>query len=99
MRKPKQTREVLMAVERMAGASLGRRSKEYRAGLEPLVKRSRKAKTAEGLMRAMSATLARSLPTEAVGEALGEAMTQAELIGRVAARRLEDKKQESRKEP
>lgn len=84
MRKPRQTRAVLMAVERMGVASLRKRAKDYRTGIEPLVKGIRNAKSFKGLRRAMSATLAGSLPTEAVGEALSEAMTQAELIGLVA---------------
>lgn len=84
-KKPRQRRDVIEAVEKMAGASFALRSKEYRAGLEPMIGRILRAKSVKGLKKTMSAALAAGLSVAPVGESLGQAMLHADLIGRVAA--------------
>ena len=76
---------VQAGIEKMAGATLGRKAKAVRRELDPLVKAIKGAKSEKGLKRALSPTLLKRLKTDAQEAAGAESGTRAALIGRGAA--------------
>ena len=77
---------VLAGIDKLAGRALGRAAKEYRrASIDPLLAAVEKAKSLEGVKRALSAQRLKDMDVEPIAEALATAGINAALIGRTAA--------------
>ena len=82
----KSHKAVLAGVDKLAGRALGRAAKAYRRKtIDPLVRAMEKAKSYEGLKRALSAQRLQDMDPEPMAEALASAGVNAALIGRTAA--------------
>jgi hypothetical protein len=82
---PRSNKEVQAGIEVLAGRSVARMAKGYRRDINPLIAAIKKAKSPEGLKRALGPTRLKEMGTTAEASALADCLTQVALIGRVAA--------------